>query len=357
MDDRQYYTTALAFDPVLGEASDAHLRQGAEVLPDGRVHVRVAAPGATKVVLDRFGTEFPLEKGEDGVWDATVDMGKGFLYFFLRIDGADVLSPFFPIGYGCCRPINFVDVPTGEDFFELKDVPHGLVSRRVYPSSVTGKLEGCLVYTPPMWDPQKEYPVLYLQHGYGENEIGWVMQGKVNNILDSLIAQGKAKEMIVVMGNGMPQVDGKASTLLFPEILLTDLIPFIEKEYRVKTDKWNRAMAGLSMGSMHTSITTFTHPELFGYAGLFSGFMRAPWDNFENTHLSALDDAEAFASRYRVFFRAMGRGDAFWKTFAEDDAILREKHIAHTRMEYEGGHDWTVWRRCVHDFLPLIFQD
>lgn len=358
MNDSQYFSQAVAFDPVLGEARDAALSQGAQLLPDGRVHVRVAAPQAHAVVLDRFGTEFPLQKGADGVWDATLDMGRGFLYFFLKVDGADVLSPFFPIGYGCCRPMNFLDVPSpGEDFYEIKDVPHGQVTRRVYPSSVTGKLESCLVYTPPMWDQRKEYPVLYLQHGYGENETGWVQQGKVNWILDNLLAQGKAKEMLVVMGNGMAQVDGRADTLAFPKLLVADLIPFIERAYRVAAGKWRRAMAGLSMGSMHTSVATLTHPELFGYAGLFSGFLRVPWDHFDNAHLAALDDAAAFARNYRVFFRAMGKADNFWSTFAEDDALMEQKHIAHTRVVYEGEHEWQVWRRCARDFLPLIFQD
>ena len=356
MDDRQYFSQALAFDPVLGEPDQQQGWQGARFLPEGRVQVRLVAPGAQKVVLDRFGTEFPLQKGADGAWEGTLDMGVGFLYFFLRIDGADVLSPFFPIGYGCCRPMNFIDVPSpGEDFYEIADVPHGLVSRRIYPSSVTGKTESCLVYTPPMWDQRREYPVLYLQHGYGENETGWVQQGKVNWILDRLIAQGKAKEMLVVMGNGMAQVEGKADTLAFPKIIVRDLIPFIEKEYRVKTDKWNRAMAGLSMGSMHTSVTTLTHPELFGYAGLFSGFLRVPWDNFDNAHLAALDDAEAFRRNYRVFFRAMGKADQFWNAFDEDDRLMAQKHCEHTRVVYEGEHEWQVWRRCARDFLPLIF--
>jgi enterochelin esterase-like enzyme len=138
-------------------------------------------------------------------------------------------------------------------------------------------------------------------------------------------------------------------------MLAADVIPFIERTYRVKTDKWHRAMAGLSMGSMHTSMATMTHPELFGYIGLFSGFMRFIWKD-EQPHLAALDDADRFAQDYRVFFRAMGEDDQFFKWFAEDDAILEEKGVNVTRRLYPGGHGWQVWRHCLQDFLPLIFK-
>lgn len=349
--------TALAYDPLIGEP-DRDGVQGVEYLPDGRVHVRLIAPNAQKVELDQFGTMYPLEKAADGAWEATIDLGTGFKYFFLKIDGADVLSPYLPIGYGCCRPMNFFDIPVpGERFDEMRDIPHGAVTRRYFMSSVTGKMESCLVYTPPAYTASKRYPVLYLQHGYGENETGWVYQGHLLRITDLLLHEGKVAEMVIVMGNGMAQKDLQTERTLFTSLLISDLIPYIERHYAVRTDKWSRAMAGLSMGSYQTSIVTLTNPELFGYAGLFSGFLRAPWGAPDEPHLKTLSDPAAFGRHFRVFFRAMGTEDTFWDRFAEDDLYLADKHLPITRKTYPGGHDWTVWRKCIADFLPMLFKE
>ncbi len=168
------------------------------------------------------------------------------------------------------------------------------------------------------------------------------------------------KEMIIVMGNGMakPRDEGQPRDFaLFPNIVVKDLIPYIEKNYNVLTDKWHRAMAGLSMGSFHTSVTTLTNPELFGYAGLFSGFLRAPWNpDEEMPHMKLLDEAEKFNESFKVFYRAMGTEDTYWESFAKDDAYLEGKNLNITRETFPGGHDWTVWRRCIRSFLPRLFR-
>ena len=143
---------------------------------------------------------------------------------------------------------------------------------------------------------------------------------------------------------------------LFPRILLGELIPFIEAHYPVLTDKWHRAMAGLSMGSFQTSLTTLSHPELFGWAGLFSGFLRAPWSQGPEPHLALLDDGEKFNASFKVFYRAMGTEDQFFDRFLEEDELLAKKPVKLLRRTFPGGHDWSVWRRCVHDFLPMIFK-
>ncbi len=352
--------TAVSFDPYYGEP-DRDGDQGYEILEDGRVFLRIMAPNAREVAVDQFGALFPLAKADDGLWEGAIDLGRGFKYFFLKIDGADVLSPYLPIGYGCCRPMNFVDVPVpGEsDWDLLGDIPHGAVARRCYPSSVTGKQEVCLVYTPPAFDPAVRYPVLYLQHGYGENETGWVYQGHLARIADRLLHEGSMAEMIVVMGNGMARSGGPALEFeLFPRILLTDLIPFIEAQYPVLTDKWHRAMAGLSMGSYQTSRVTLAHPEMFGWAGLFSGFLRSPrHGDVGETHLALLDDPARFESSFRLFYRAMGTGDEFFSHFEADDGLIAEKGVRMVRRTFPGGHDWSVWRRCIHDFLPRLFRD
>ncbi len=350
--------TAVSFDPYYGEPNrDGD--QGYELLPDGKVFFRIKAPEAKSVVLDQFGTVTPLARADEGMWEGAVDLGRGFKYFFLKIDGADVLNPYLPIGYGCCRPMNFVDIPVpGEDWDALEDIPHGAVARRYYPSSVTGKTESCLVYTPASFDPAKKYPVLYLQHGYGENETGWVYQGHVARIADRLLSAGQMAEMIIVMGNGMTQTkDKRPNFSAFTELLLADLIPFIEAHYPVLTDKLHRAMAGLSMGSYQTSLVTLSHPELFGWAGLFSGFLRAPWAKGDEPHLALLDDGERFAASFRLFYRAMGTEDQFFNSFTADDELLAGKPVTMLRKTFPGGHDWSVWRRCIHDFLPMLFRN
>ncbi|MBR4539238.1 MAG: enterochelin esterase [Clostridia bacterium] len=350
--------TAVSFDPYYGEPNrDGD--QGYEILKDGKVTVRIKAPGAKEVALDQFGRVHPLAAQDGGMWEGTLDLGRGFQYFFLKIDGCDVLSPYLPIGYGCCRPMNFLDIPVpGEqEWGTLDRIPHGAVTRHYFPSSVTGKLEICLVYTPASYDPTKKYPVLYLQHGYGENETGWVYQGHVGRIADRLLHEGAIQEMIIVMGNGMTQRgDNRQGRMLFPQVLVQDLIPFIESKYPVLTDKWHRAMAGLSMGSFQTSVTTLTHPELFGYAGLFSGFLRALREG-TNDHLALLDNKETFQSAFRVFYRAMGTEDQFFSVFQAEDELVQEKGVSMLRRTFPGGHDWGVWRRCIHDFLPMLFQD
>ena len=354
---------AVSFDPYFGEPG----RDGDQyydVLPDGKVFFRLKAPGAHEVAIDQFGSITPLTRMDENMWEGTVEMGAGFKYFFLKVDGCDVLNPYLPIGYGCCRPMNFVDVPVpGETEWDALDgVPHGAVTRHYYPSKVSGKLEVCLVYTPPAYDPAKKYPVLYLQHGYGENEVGWVYQGHLGRIADRLLYEGNMAEMIIVMGNGMARSAGEGANVskafsLFPDILLGDLIPFIEGRYPVLTDKWHRAMAGLSMGSFQTSIVTLTHPELFGWAGLFSGFLRSPREESDNAHLALLDRPEAFAEAFRVFYRAMGTEDQFFDRFEADDALLEGRSLPITRRTFPGGHDWSVWRRCIHDFLPMLFRN
>ena len=360
MKERWPLDVSVSFDPYFGEPNRDG-EQGAEVLPDGRVHFRIIAKDAKEVAIDQFGKMYPLTAVGDGAWEGTFDLGKGFLYFFLKVDGADVLCPYLPIGYGCCRPMNFVDVPVEDmaGWDDLEGVEHGAVTRHYVLSSVTGKHEICLVYTPPKYDPQKKLPVLYLQHGYGENETGWVYQGHVGRIADRLLADGKMKEMIIVMGNGMAKAGEAGDRSLFPRILVSDLIPFIEDRYNVLSDKWHRAMAGLSMGSFHTSITTLTHPDLFGYAGLFSGFLRAPWaaEGEEQPHLKLLETPEKFNEAFRVFYRAMGTEDQFRDSFDRDDLFLENKGLNMIRETFPGGHDWTVWRRCIRSFLPRLFCD
>ena len=345
-----YCETSISYNPVLSQ-------EGAFPLGDGRYRFVIEAKEASRVAVMIDFKEYPLTRGEDGLWQTELTLEPGFWYFFVLIDGASVEHPAFPIGYGYSRPINFLKVPgSDDDFWLCKDVPHGAVVQDWFFSTVTGRTETCHVYLPPSYfGSEGTYPVLYLQHGHGENETGWVHQGKINFILDNLIAQGKAREMIVVMANGMLQAEGKVEAMRFPDFLLSDLIPYVEKRYRISGKREERAMAGLSMGSCQTSITTLEHPELFSYIGLFSGFLRNIFPG-DNPHLKALDDPEAFRQNYRLFFRAMGETDQFLNTFLEDDEILKEKGVESYRKMYPGAHVWQVWRECARDFCQMLFQ-
>ncbi len=193
----------------------------------------------------------------------------------------------------------------------------------------------------------------------------------MNFILDNLLAEKEITPFIVVMANGMVQVKRQGKRVvdhtLFPRELLQDIMPFVENKYRVIRDKDHRAMAGLSMGSIHTSITAFTHPELFSYIGLFSGFLRdfiqgnKEMDMIQrgpskNKHLELLNDSSLFNNCFKVFYRAMGNEDIFWKMFEEDDLLLKEKGDTCIRKIYRGGHEWNVWRQSIRDFSKLLFN-
>lgn len=376
--------TSVSFDPQLplGKAAGTSLHvpdgvplpPGVMMLEGGRMRLRfVAGDETSSVTVTVHHVEYEMNRDAFGVFSVEVEGGDGgFCPLEFRVDGTVVLNPMAPVGHGGSRPINYADVPQKDvDFFDLADVPHGSVTQEYYFSKATGLWKSCLVYTPPgyMKDDIKTYPVLYLQHGHGENEQCWVHQGRANFILDNLIAQGKAKPFIVVMNNGMVQKIEDGVRVLDPSkidaLLVEDCIPFIEKTYRARTDKWSRAMAGLSMGSMQTSMVTLTHPERFGYAGVFSGFVR-PLSQLINasSYLDALDDKDAFARNYRLFFRACGDRDLLvLERFNGDSDLMKSKGLtpedcpAHEEVFYPGEHEWNVWRMCLRDFAQKIFRD
>ncbi|MDR2951762.1 MAG: hypothetical protein LBU82_00815 [Treponema sp.] len=372
--------TVTAFDPQLPMGRDffpgPFIPAGIEFVKDNSALLRFYAPKANSVIVRLGYSEGPaveMEKQKDGVWTATLnDDSVKYSAIFFMVDGVYVLNPMAPIGWSHAHPINIIDFPNESgDYYLLKEVPHGTVVRDYYFSKTCNCYKSCLVYTPPdytrgKWD---NLPVLYLQHGYGENETSWVHLGKVNWIMDNLLAEGKAEPCIIVMNNGMAQTeraDGSRdwSPLTIEKLLLNDCIPHIEKHYRVSQDKWRRAMAGLSMGSMQTSVTTLKHPEMFGFAGIFSGFlgMLGHQQNMPNDHFKAFDDKQKLFESYKLFFRCIGDADQYIGQFNSETAMLKEKGLApglweaHKEIIYPGGHDWNVWRPCVRDYLSLIFK-
>lgn len=374
------YSTAIAFnsqlpvDRKLGtilSPVDFHIPPGIEIVDQDHFRVNFNAQAASSVALRTMQGSVPLTRQADGVWTSLLEIGQGgFRPLFFLVDDVPVINPMAPIGFGASTPVNVVDLPQPDsDFCLLNDVPHGAVSQEFYRAGTTGRFESCLVYTPPgyMRGGDETYPVLYLQHGHGENEHCWVHQGKVNLILDNLLAEGKAVPCLVVMNNGMVRESRAGQTTVNPELLesllVHDCIPFIEQTYRARTSRLDSAMAGLSMGSLQTSLTTLLHPERFAWAGIFSGFVQPVLGlATREDYLGALDDAARFAANFRLFYRAIGLEDPFFDRFTADSALMAEKGLApadcpaHRIVTYPGSHEWNVWRRCIHDFLQLVFQ-
>ena len=360
----------LHYDPLLTgmeqqKDSRFDFESGVKVLSKRDILFWYYAPKAETVYVKIWDQEVTLEKKGNGMFDGILPFREHFEgphSFDFFVDGACVLSPYAPISWHRNRPVNYVDIPDPEtEYIFIRNVPHGAITREIFWSETMDRWERCLVYTPPGYMNGTEYyPVLYLQHGATENEVTWEFNGRVSSIMDNLIAEEKAKPCIIVMNNGMLSRTGKLGEA-FADLLLKDCIPFIEKTFRVRTDKWSRAMAGLSMGSVQTSQIGLMHPELFGYLGLFSGFLR--WlmpDVTEHPQLRALDDPGQFEKNYKVFFRSIGDCDSYFEGFAEDDVICREKGIEGCsnlyRKVYEGQrHEFGAWRRALYDFMQLIF--
>lgn len=334
-----------------------------------KVWLRLFEKGAHTVSYEMDEKTYVMQNAGGDIFEAPLPYSSGFHYVQIFVEGREVLSPLLPIGYGCSRPYNYVDILSEkEDFLALRDVPHGAVHEELFFSGVTGEWERCLVYSPPVsWTASEPIPVLYLQHGHGENEIGWIAQGKVGILLDNLLAEGKIVPFAVVMNNGMVQKKDPGAAgghvvdhRLLEPMLLQDVIPFLEAKYHVGGSRTKRGMAGLSMGSMQTSRMVCRHPDLFSEVGIFSGFLH-DWistDEDANAHLAALQGGSAFRNQFHTFFRAMGEHDPFYQKFIEDDRLLAACGVPTTRKIYpEGIHDWNVWRRCLYDFAQMIFQN
>lgn len=226
------------------------------------------------------------------------------------------------------------------------------------------------MYTPPGYENGGDYPALYLLHGHGENETSWIYNGRAAHIMDNLISEGKAVPFIIIMNDGM--VRGKSEEIMSPGIafantLIDNCIPFVEKKYRIKTDKWNRAIAGFSMGSMQSSVIGLNNPDKFAYIGLLSGFMRrlGPDRDYDlsmetNPHLTLMNDKERFISEIKLYYRGIGSEDSHYNAFLNDDALCKAKgfdlYPNIVRRVVDGyPHDWAVLRILLHDFAQRVF--
>lgn len=347
--------------PIVNYDYDAVLPNPYEVIGEGKVRFNLYYPDAQNVILRTYLDAFELQKN-GACWVGECNVGTGFIGVMLNVDGHEVLCPSLPIGFGGNKPINFIQILETASVIEPLNCSHGSVVMEYVPSVVTGRLERIYLYLPPDYhkNEAEKYPILYLQHGHGENETTWVNQGKVNFIFDNLIAQGKAKPAVVVMCNGMVSFERAKEiyvdiTEAFEKMLISEVMPYVEKKYRVHADKAHRAMAGLSMGSMQTSVVTLKHQDLFNYAGIFSGFVRDVLTGYEG-HMQ-MDYLQTYSKNLKYIFRAMGEDDNYMDAFLSDDQLFESYGIACERVIYPGYHEWKVWQHCIHDFAQKIFQD
>jgi enterochelin esterase-like enzyme len=343
-------------------------KQYPQVNSEGRARFRIVAPQAQSVRVPEWGG-VALTKGEDGAWVGTTrPLDEGFHYYRINIDGADVPDPGSKFFYGASRWGSAIEIPAKDaDFYAVKNVPHGQRRENLYFSKSTNTTRRCFVYTPPDYDKDtsKRYPVLYLQHGAGEDETGWGSQGHAGLIMDNLIAAGKARPFIIVMDNGGgigprpggppkggapgPKGPGRFDFSTFAKIVTEELIPYIDANYRTLTDQPNRAMAGLSMGGMQTKQITLANLDKFSHIGMFSGGSIAADD-------PALADPEAFKKKVKLVFVSYG-GKEKTATAKANQAALEKLGVKSVYYESpETAHEWQTWRRSLYQLAPLLFQ-
>ncbi|MBZ5670139.1 MAG: esterase [Acidobacteriia bacterium] len=354
----------------------------------GRVQLRVKAPEAAKVKVNFWsGPKLDMVKQPDGFWTVTTPpLVPGLHYYTLMIDGAEVSDLNSHAFFGGSKHASAVEVPEpGSTYYSIQDVPHGQVREVWYYSKVTGTWRHALVYAPPNYDVQTNvrYPVLYLQHGGGEDETGWTKQGHANFILDNLIAAGSCKPMILVMAYGYarragqpaPDLTGKPfgspevmramqeMAAAFEDDVTQVLIPYIDSNFRTIPDRDHRAMAGLSMGGMQTFQVTFNHLDMFSYIGGFSGaagplVLGNQKLDVKTAFNGALADPAAFAKKVHLLWVGVGteepeRMRAGLQTL---HTSLLEANIQHVFYESPGtAHEWQTWRRDLKDFAPRLF--
>jgi len=353
----------------------------------GRVQVRIKAAEASKVKLNFWsGPKVDMEKQADGFWTVTTPpLVPGLHYYVINVDGADLSDPGSRAFFGGSRYTSMVEIPEpGSTYYSIQDVPQGQVRDVWYQSKVTGSWRHAMVYLPPDYEAQakKRYPVLYLQHGGGEDETGWIRQGRANVILDNLIAKGEAKPMIIVMAYGYARRAGSAPPDLSPATMGTAqgarareemantfeddvtqvLIPFVDKTYRTLADRDNRAMAGLSMGGFQTFHITLKHLDLFSHIGGFSGtggMMEDRKPDMKTDFNGAFADPAAFAKKVHVLYLGVGTAEPerFQTRLRGLHDALAEAGIKHVWWESPGtDHEWQTWRRNLKDFAPRLFR-
>jgi enterochelin esterase-like enzyme len=349
-------------------------RKFPQVNSEGRVRAGILAPEAQSVKLDIGGKKYDLKRNADGFWTGDSEpQDEGFHYYQLNIDGASVPDPGSLYFYGAGRWGSAIEIPAHDRaFYELKQVPHGQVREQLYFSNLTNTWRCCFIYTPAGYDNNKteRYPVLYLQHGSGENETGWPVQGKANLILDNLIAEKKAVPMIIAMDNGYATLSGDnkpfnptpTGPFPFEQVLINEVIPMIDKSYKTIANKDNRAMAGLSMGANQTMQIVIKNLDQFSYLGAFSGTANYPKSDpidvstFMN---GAFKDAHSLNRQLKLLWLGAGTKEPvpFPASIAAFKSMLDQAGVKYQYYTSEGtAHEWLTWRRCLNQFASLLFK-
>jgi len=328
-----------------------------KVNSQGYARFKIIAPSADSVRVSlglggRGGTK--LEKAEDGSWMGTTEgpMDEGFHYYNIKIDGGKFNDPGAKNYYGSTRWESGIEIPAhDQDFYALKNVPHGNVQQVLFPSPSSNTIRRAFVYTPPGYEKEKskKYPVLYLQHGWGEDETAWSNQGHANLIMDNMIAEGTIKPFIIVMTYGMTnevKMGGMKNFKIdsFQTVLVDELIPYVDANFRTIANQSHRAMAGLSMGGMETHIITLNKPDVFSYYALLSGGIYSPEEIKDK-------------SKVKLIFLSCGskeRPDGVKKAAA---ALKAAGFNAVSFVSENTAHEFLTWRRSLHELAPLLFKD
>jgi len=355
---------------VTGSPASTNVRSARypQVLPNSRVAFRIKAPDAQRVQID-LGKKYDMVKDTGGYWIVTTDsISEGFHYYSLLIDGVAVADPASETFYGMSRNASGIEIPfKGDDYYAEKNVPHGDIRIKRYYSTVTNSWRRFYIYTPPGYDvnAKEKYPVLYILHGGGEDERGWATQGKTDLILDNLIAEKKAKPILIVMPDANLSVGGftgdaiENSLKLFEKEMKQAIIPFVEKNYRAQTGAGSRALAGLSLGGLHTLYTGINNSDMFSYLGVFSSGWILPMlsDMAEKQYAFMKENADKLNKNLKSFWISEGgKEDIAYNNGQIMLGKLDEIKIKHTYYEYPGGHTWPVWRNNLYNFSQVLFK-
>jgi enterochelin esterase-like enzyme len=353
---------------VLGTPASSNIRsvKYPQVLPDSRVLFRMKAPDAQRVQID-LGRKYDMARDTGGYWKLVTDsISEGFHYYSLLIDGVAVADPASESYYGMSRMASGIEIPfAGGDYYAEKNVPHGDLRIKRYFSTVTNSWRRFYIYTPPGYDANviEKYPVLYILHGGGEDERGWATQGRTDLILDNLIAEKKAKPMLIVMpdgnfGSGGLAGFGEQSLRQFENELKQVIIPFVDKNYRTETDAKNRALAGLSLGGLQTLYAGIRNTQLFSWLGVFSSGWFSNQPALANPQYEYMkNNAAAINGNLKSLWISMGgKEDIAYSNCKIMMTKFDEMGIKYSYTEYPGGHTWPVWRNNLYNFAQVLFR-
>lgn len=363
-------TTEQVMENTVEASSNMHGCNFPRLDKENRAYFRIFSPDVKRLQVDICGKKYDMVKDEYGWWTAKTDpLVVGFHYYFLLVDGFSVIDPMSCTYFGCSRMASGIEVPEGKegDYYRTQNVAHGQVRTCTYYAESQQRFRRFVVYTPAEYEKntKRRYPVLYLQHGMGEDETGWSTQGYMYNILDNQIAEGKCVPMIVVMESGdvevgfrpRPGKDVNGERNLygssFARLMIDDLIPMVDKTFRTYTDREHRAMAGLSWGGKQTFDITLTNLDKFSYIGGFSGAIFGL--DVKNAFNGVFADADAFNKKVHYLFLGCGTEE----NMGTDRLIesLQDMNIRVASYRSQGtAHEWLTWRRCLNEFLPHLFK-